>query len=129
MAFLRDQPTEIVVIRTCSDGIKECVIPDAQTITQYAQNAVAGSGISLGDSSCFQTSVASLRASNKRLILVQNNAKYDSYSDGPYETLSPSTIISQFESMNTGGQAGKDFTVLQCQVSPFTRNFHSLSDS
>lgn len=127
VTFLKAHPTEIVTIRTCSDGIKECEIPSASVITSFAQNALSGSGIQLGDSSCFQKSISSLRSTSTRLILVQNNSKYDSYSDGAYETLNPSSIISNFKGMNTGGQAGKDFTVLQCQVrSNITHVGHSL---
>lgn len=116
VAFLKAHPTEVVTIRTCADGIKKCDIPSASVITSFAQNALSGSGIQLGDSSCFQKSISSLRSTNTRLILVQNNAKYDSYSDGAYATLNPSTIINNFNNMKTSGQAGNDFTVLQCQV-------------
>ncbi|KAF7984805.1 hypothetical protein HWV62_11816 [Athelia sp. TMB] len=115
IAFLQAHPTEIVVIRTCSDGIQKCEIPSASVITSFAQNALNGSGIQLGDSSCFQKSISSLRSTNTRLILVQSNAKYDSYSDGVYETLNPSTIVNNFNNMKTSEQVGKDFTVLQCQ--------------
>lgn len=116
--FLKNNPTEIVVIRTCADGIKLCEIPSSDVITQYAQTALKGSGIQLGDSSCFQSTIASLRSSGKRLILVQNNPKYDSYSDSAYATLNPKTIIQAFTGMNTAGQTlqAYDFTVLQCQV-------------
>ena len=127
VAFLKAHPTEIVIIRTCSDGIKECEIPSASVITSFAQNALSGSGIQLGAKDCFPKSVSYLRSTNTRLILVQNNSKYDSYSDGAYETLNPSTIIDRFKGMKTGGQAGNDFTVLQCQVrSNLTRIGHLL---
>lgn len=126
VTFLKAHPTEIVVVRTCADGIPTdyCEVPDAKTIMQFAQNALSGSGINLGDSGCFQESVAWLRASKKRLILVQNNSKYDSYSDNPYETLDPSTIVNQFKTMSTSGQSGKDFTVLQCQVRSRSVDLH-----
>lgn len=116
VAFLQAHPTEIVVIRTSADGIKVCEIPSPGLITSYAGSALRGSGIQLGDNNCFQQSIASLRSSNTRLILVQNNPKYDSYSPGAYATLNPSTIIDQFDNMDSKGQQGNDFTVLQCQV-------------
>jgi hypothetical protein len=53
-----------------------------------------------------------------------NDQKYDSYSDGAYRTLNPSTIINSFDGMNTEGQAGSDLTVLQCQVSLFPSLSH-----
>lgn len=117
-AFLKAQPTELVVVRTCSDGIKQCEIPSPTVITQFAQNALSIHGIQIGDSSCFQRSIAELRASNTRFILVQENSKYDSYSDDAYAQLNPAKILDRFNSMSTEGQAGNDFTVLQCQVRP-----------
>lgn len=114
--FLKAHPTEIVVIRTCADGIKVCEVPNSDVITQFAVRALQGSDITLGDRSSFQKSVASLRASGTRLILVQNNPKCDSYSDNAYATLDAKTIISSFAGMNQASQKDKDFTVLQCQV-------------
>ena len=61
--------------------------------------------------------IAALRKSGKRLILVQNNPKYDSYSSAAYATLDPTPIIESIANMSTAGQAGNDFTVLQLQVS------------
>lgn len=116
VAFLSNNPTEIVVVRTCSDGIQQCAIPTTDVITQYAQSALGTSGINLGDSAAFQTSISSLRSSNTRLILVQDDPTYNSYSNAAYATLKPSKIIAAFENMTAAGQAGKDMTVLQCQV-------------
>jgi len=115
VTFLAANSTEIVVIRTCADGIQYCDIPSAGTITQFALDALKNTNLVLGDSSSFQTSIANLRTQGKRLILVQGNSKYDSYSEGAYFTLNPQTIISNFNAMTTAGQAGHDFTVLQCQ--------------
>ncbi len=125
-SFLVAHATEFVVVRTCADGIQGVEIPSADTITQFATTALKGTGVNLGDSSSFQMSVATLRANGTRLILVQNNAKYDSYSDAAYATLEPAPIIGAFASMNTAGQAGHDFTVLQCQVSS-TFSFTALT--
>ena len=116
VTFLKSCPTEIVVVRTCSDGIKLCEVPTKGKILHRVQIAVAGSGIAIGDSSCFQEQISALRASNTRLILVMDDAKYDSYSDAAYATLNPATIVNSFSEMNTSGQASGDFTVLQCQV-------------
>ena len=116
VGFLQSHPTEIAVVRTCADGIKLCEVPSHDTISQFAKNALSGTGIALGDSSSFQQKISDLRASNTRLILVMDDAKYDSYSDGAYATLNPATILNSFSGMNTSGQASGDFTVLQCQV-------------
>jgi hypothetical protein len=103
-------------VRTCADGIKICEIPSHDVITSFANAAIKGTTLSLGDSSSFQQSISSLRSSGTRLILVKDNPKYDSYNSTAYATLDPSTIMSQLQQMNTAGQAGGDYTVLQCQV-------------
>lgn len=117
VSFLKTHPTEVVVVRTCADGIKVCEVPSSDIIAQFVGRALQGSGITLGDRSSFQKSISTLRASGTRLILVQNNPKYDLYSDSAYATLNPSTIINNFTAMNSPSQQDKDFTVLQCQVS------------
>lgn len=119
MSFLKSHPTEIVVIRTSADGIKLAEVPAHSVIDQFAQRAVQGSGIAIGDSNFFQRKISDLRTSNMRLILVKDNSKYDSYSDGAYATLNPSTIVGSFSGMTASGQNGGDFTVLQCQVRAF----------
>ncbi|KLO07782.1 hypothetical protein SCHPADRAFT_634261 [Schizopora paradoxa] len=115
VSFLKAHPTEIVVVRTCADGIKVCEVPSSDVITRFAVQATQGSGITLGDRSSFQKPISALRASGTRIILVQSNPKYDSYSDGAYATLNPTTIVDSFAQMNSSSQQGKDFTVLQCQ--------------
>ena len=47
---------------------------------------------------------------------MQDGDKYDSYNKPGYSTTSPSTIVAQLAAMSSGGQAGKQFTVLQMQA-------------
>ncbi|KLO11836.1 PLC-like phosphodiesterase, partial [Schizopora paradoxa] len=115
VSFLIAHPTEVVVTRISADGIQGVDIPDVATVSQFASAAVNGTNVLVGDSSCFQMPIGALRASGKRLIVVQNNPKYDSYSDAAYATLDPTPIIESFANMSTAGQAGNDFTVLQLQ--------------
>lgn len=117
MTYLKAHRTEIVVVRTCSDGIKKAEVPSHDVITSFANKALVGSGLILGNSTSFQLPISTLRRTGQRLILVQENPKYDSYADGTYFTLDPAPIINRFNEMNTKDQAGNDYTVLQCQVS------------
>ena len=65
--------------------------------------------------------------SNTRLILLNqidptaplhstnNTVKYDSYSPAAYATITVSPILKALAAMNTTGQTGSDYTVLQLQ--------------
>jgi hypothetical protein len=115
VGFLRAHAEEIVVVRTCADGIKYSTPATHDEIDSYAKAAVQGTGIRIGDRSSFQEKIINLRTSGTRLIIVKDNPKYDSYSDDAYATIVPDPIIKAFSGMSTGGQSGRDFTVLQCQ--------------
>ena len=120
VAFLDANPTEIVVIHIRYDNIiKECKRPSETQIQQYLSEACAkaqGSPLTWGGQECFSTSIAELRSSGKRLLVVIEADKYDSWTASAYATLSADPILARFESMNTDGQASTDITVLQCQA-------------
>ncbi len=120
--FLVARPSEIVVVRICADGIQQCEIPTANAVIHAATQALGTTGIQLGDSNAFRQPISTLRLMKKRLILVINNPKYDSYSTSAYYTLDPNTITKSFAEMTTAGQDGHDYTVLQCQVSSMRSN-------
>lgn len=118
VAFLLANEDEIVVIRTCADGIKECEIPSHTVIQQHVLAAIQNTSLRYTtDIGIFGTPIYVHRMTNTRIILMLDNAKYDSYLDTAYATLHPTPIINQFKKMNTAGQSQGDFTVLQCQVS------------
>ena len=120
VAFLDSNPTEIVVLHIRYDNIiKECKRPSEEQIQQLLNDACAkaeGASLTWGGHECFSTSIAELRSSGRRLIVVVEADKYDSWTAAAYATLKADPILAQFESMNTDGQASTELTVLQCQA-------------
>ena len=120
VTFLDANPNEIVVIHIRHDNIiKECKLPTEAQIQQFLNEACAkaeGSSLTWGGHECFSTPIAELRSSGKRLIVVIEADKYDSWTAAAYATLKADPILARFESMNTDGQASTDITVLQCQA-------------
>lgn len=118
--FLDANTTEIVVIHIRYDNIiKECKRPTDEDIKQLFDEACAkaeGSPLTWGGRECFSISIAELRSSGRRLIVVSEAEKYDSWTAAAYATLKADPILARFESMNTEGQASSDITVLQCQA-------------
>ncbi|KAI9861622.1 MAG: hypothetical protein M1813_005232 [Trichoglossum hirsutum] len=118
VSFLDGNPTEIVVIHLRWDGVlKGCAHPSDDELNRVMANATSLSrtGIKAGDRSCLTRPISDLRSSGERIIVVQMDATYSSYDDGAYATLVPDPIVNRLRNMNTSGQAGNDFTLLQCQ--------------
>ena len=118
--FLDSHPTELVVIHIRSDNIlKECVRPTTTQIQDLFNDACVkaqNSPLTWGGRECFTTSIAELRSSGRRLIVVSEAEKYDSWTAAAYATLSADPILARFESMDTEGQMATDLTILQCQA-------------
>ena len=53
VSFLKTHTDEIVVVRTCADGIKVCKPATHDEIDSFAKAAVKGTNINIGDSSSF----------------------------------------------------------------------------
>ncbi|KAH0562958.1 hypothetical protein GP486_002481 [Trichoglossum hirsutum] len=118
VSFLDTYPTEIVVIHLRWDGVLPgCAKPSADELSRTITSVTSGSrtGVKAGDRTCLNRQISDLRSSGQRIIIVQMDATYSSYDDAAYATLIPDPIVSRLRGMNTSGQAGNDFTLLQCQ--------------
>lgn len=117
--FLLHHPNEIVVVQLRSDGIiDQCPKPSAEETKKILDEAMQRiPGVGVGDLNDMQTlSVRQLREQNKRLIVLPRIEQYSSYDDTKYSTLNGDSIITALDGMSTDGQAGKPFTLLQCQA-------------
>lgn len=111
----------MVVVRLCWDGVvPDCERPTDAALAAFMTAALASSSTHLvpAGPESLHDSIASLRATGKRLLCLTNAPKYDSYSDPAYATLSAQPILANLQAMTTAGQAGNDFTILQCQATP-----------
>jgi hypothetical protein len=118
--LLAANPGEIVVVDVNNQGFQdsENMTPAPEVLAGYlstAQQNSAYKGV-IGSEADLGRSYNQLVSTNTRLILVQDGDKYDSYNEPGYSTTSPSTIVAQLAAMSSGGQAGKQFTVLQMQA-------------
>ncbi|KAG0045233.1 hypothetical protein BGZ83_009521 [Gryganskiella cystojenkinii] len=117
--FLDQHPTEFVVLHIRSDNIvKDCLQPTEEELDQMLTEACGlakNRHLGWGGAELFSQPIDALRQQGKRLICVSHAEKYDSWTAKAYATLDPKTILTQFESMNTEGQASTDLTILQCQ--------------
>lgn len=120
VAFLDDNPTEIVTIHIRSDNIvEECRQPtweEVQDLLNIACMKATKQDLVWGGRECFSERIDTLRNSGRRLICVSHAEKYDSWTAKAYATLTADPILAQFESMTTEGQESTDLTILQCQA-------------
>lgn len=123
VGFLDSHPTETCVVHIRHDNIpSECRLPTDDELDKIFTDACAAAvtaPLKWGGSELLQQSIASLRESGTRLIVLRNADKYDSWTSQAYATLTADPILKQFESMTTEGQSGTksgDLTVLQCQA-------------
>jgi hypothetical protein len=117
--FLDTHPAEIVTIHIRWDNIvSECRKPTIPEISAYLDEACskASTALTWGGSECFSQPIDTLRESGKRLIVLIEAPKYDSWTAAAYATLQAEPILAQFESMTTAGQQSTDLTILQCQA-------------
>lgn len=118
VAFLTENPTEIVVVQLRWDGVHDsCARPDDNELRTYLDNALGASNGSLeagnlGDMN--SSTIEQLRSAKKRLIMLQNVAQNSSYGD-ENSTLHPDPIVSTFENV-ASKQEGSDIAVFQCQA-------------
>ncbi len=118
--FLDANLTEIVTIHIRHDNIvKECKLPTTEEVEQMLDAACAKAQkakLTWGHRECFSQPIDVLRNEGRRLIVVIDAPKYDSWTAEAYATLSPAPILAQFENMTTEGQEATDLTILQCQA-------------
>lgn len=123
VTFLDNHPTEICVIHIRHDNIpKECRLPTEEELAIMFNNACGAAKnapLSWGGRELFSQSISALRETGKRLIVLRNAEKYDSWTAEAYATLHVDPILKRFEAMTTDGQqleSSGDLTILQCQA-------------
>lgn len=117
--FLDANENEIVVLHIRWDGVvSECARPSTAEINAFLTTACgkASSPLTWTDRSGLSQSIAALRQTHARIILLINAAQYSSYSDDANATLTPGPIVRAFNGMTTQGQSSSDLTLLQCQA-------------
>jgi len=120
--FLVGHPSEIVVVQLRADGVPaECAHPTDGELRDEVNAALtfAAGSIVCGTLDDIRTStISQLRSQRKRLIIFGAVDSYGSYTDAAYATLNGDSIVAEFENLSTDRQAGKPFTVIQCQATP-----------
>jgi hypothetical protein len=124
LSWLSQSPSEIVVVSCNTQGFASSAMnPTPSELQDDLQTAIQNTSVTsivTGDASSLAQSYNSLIQSNTRLIFLNQipgapeASKYDSYNSS-YATLSPSPILQALGNMNTAGQAGYTYTVLQLQ--------------
>lgn len=134
--WLATNPREIAVVSANFQGFAQpSMQPSVATLqgivtaaqTAAAQTVSAASAIQLGGPQNLSNTYNQLISANQRLIFLNqidptaplhstnNTIKYDSYSPTAYATITVGPILDALAAMNTAGQAGADYTVLQLQ--------------
>jgi len=134
--WLATNPNEIVVVSANFQGfVQSSMQPSIATLENIvtvaqsaaAQTVSAASAIQLGGPQNLSNTYNQLISSNTRLIFLNqidpaaplhssnNTVKYDSYSPTAYATITVGPILQALAAMNTAGQVGADYTVLQLQ--------------
>ncbi|PWY66024.1 hypothetical protein BO70DRAFT_366636 [Aspergillus heteromorphus CBS 117.55] len=120
VAFLDEHPAEIVTVHIRWDNIvADCQRPTPDEISALLDEACAQAQqapLRWGGQESFAQPIEALRQAGRRLIVVTQADKYDSWTAEAYATLRPEPILARFEGMTTEGQASSDLTVLQCQA-------------
>jgi hypothetical protein len=122
--FLKDHPSEIVVVSLNFDGFKKSMRPGLSELENILSDARKRTGTQqsnvVGNKKDLQTSYKGLVAANKRLLFLNqvgaadDATKYDSYNDD-YKSVSVDPILKALKGMTFSGQFDNDYTVLQLQ--------------
>ncbi len=123
LTWLAAHKGEIVVVSCNTQGFgDDAMKPTVADLNGDYQTAVSNSGIgniALGDKTSLGKTYNQLVKENRRLIFLNQingeTTKYDSYEGDLYATTDPNNVIKALAKMNTAGQAGFDYTVLQLQ--------------
>lgn len=135
--WLKQHPTEIVAIALGTDGFADHDTMDPSTDTLKARFAAAQqktdtASIQIGAAEHLKTSYGDLIRDNRRLFFLNSPSlgwngasKYDSYSDD-YESSDPNKVMTAIAGMTRSGQAGRDYTVLQLQLTATAQNVKNI---
>ncbi|KAK4116102.1 PLC-like phosphodiesterase [Canariomyces notabilis] len=121
ITFLREHPTEIVVVQLRWDGVVEdCKRPSDDEKREYLETALReGNGeIVAGNlDDMKRMSIAELRRERKRLIMLDMVDSLSTYTDEGNATLNGDSIVEAFPRVLTpDNQRGKAFVNIQCQA-------------
>jgi hypothetical protein len=120
VGFLTSHTAEIVVVQLRWDGVpNECGKPDNQDLQNCIDAALgqANGSINIGNLEDWQHStIAQLRDSGKRLIIVRDIPSLSSYTDEANATLNGDSMVAEYNNLNTDRQNGNVFTNIQCQA-------------
>lgn len=128
--FLSAHTHEIVVVNINFNGFfEDSMKPSPETVATYITKALSNSLVLSGGQDDLTQTTASLLSSNKRLIILQESSKYlnDSYSDGPYATDDPASVIAELKK-TLELSCGLKGTVLQLQATYVNKLKESKSD-
>jgi hypothetical protein len=117
--FLEENQNKIVVTHLRRDGVvKDCTSPTVVKTEAYLDAACSSASNTLGwtNRSGLYKSIDTLRQSNSRIVLLNNDSQYSSYNDAANATVVPDPIIRASNGMSTKQQATADVTILQCQA-------------
>ena len=119
--FLVNNATEIVVVQIRFDGIDStCAKATDDEVNQYVHNALLNQPLVQGTYTDMSTlTIDQLRAQKKRLIILTHADQYSTYSDGPYATLTPGSILATYPPFITDAttdESGKELAIFQCQA-------------
>ncbi|GAB1310653.1 PLC-like phosphodiesterase [Madurella fahalii] len=120
--FLREHPSEIVVVQLRWDGVAaDCRRPSADEKGAYLDEALQRAGgaiVAGGLHDMTHKTIAELRGERKRLIMLENvDDSFSTYTDEAHATLDGASIVRAFPKVLTAdNQRGKAFVDIQCQA-------------
>ncbi|KZT53892.1 PLC-like phosphodiesterase [Calocera cornea HHB12733] len=117
--FLKDNPTEIVVLSLSSAGIRGCEQPKREALRRAVNRAFPESLRVGWGHALLSESVAELRASRIRVIVPDGATGYDAWSGKNHRAFTPDKIINNvFRSLNAERHAAVHITKLRCALTP-----------
>jgi hypothetical protein len=120
LSFLREHPTEIVVVQLRWDGVPDvCARPSDDEKRQYLDEAlrqVNGEIVAGNLDDMKRCSIGELRRDRKRLIMLDSVDSLSTYTDEGNATLNGDSILEALPRVLTAdNQRGKAFVNIQCQ--------------
>jgi hypothetical protein len=121
LSFLREHPTEIVVVQLRWDGVPDvCARPSDDEKRQYLDEAlrqVNGEIVAGNLDDMKRCSIGELRRNRKRLIMLDSVDSLSTYTDEGNATLNGDSILEALPRVLTAdNQRGKAFVNIQCQA-------------
>lgn len=118
VTFLQAHPYEIIVAQIRFDGILSgCAHATDEQLSAALARVLDGTDLhAAGRDDVENLSIHELRASGKRLVLMNSVPSYSTYTDAGNATLTGEPLIAEFEALDAAKQEGNAFTNIQCQA-------------